>query len=145
MGFFVFGMMIRFENKIEVINMKVEYKSMFIGIVLGAISVSEILFLLGDVKTEFSFSTGDKNQDKNIEVSIERTIDNGEDITNVVIKGEGDVTREELDEAANKVFEMASSGKVKVKISKKYSLKDIAQAHKDLESRFLTGPAVILP
>ena len=54
-------------------------------------------------------------------------------------------TREELDEAANKVFEMASSGKVKVKISKKYSLKDIAQAHKDLESRVLTGPAVILP
>ena len=54
-------------------------------------------------------------------------------------------TREELDEAANKVFEMASSGKVKVKISKKYNLKDIAQAHKDLESRVLTGPAVILP
>jgi len=40
---------------------------------------------------------------------------------------------------------MASSGKVKVKISKKYSLKDIAQAHKDLENRVLTGPAVILP
>jgi len=54
-------------------------------------------------------------------------------------------TREELDEAANKVFEMASSGKVKIKISKKYSLNDIAQAHKDLESRVLTGPAVILP
>jgi len=54
-------------------------------------------------------------------------------------------TREELDEATNKVFEMASSGKVKVKISKKYHLKDIAQAHKDLESRTLTGPAVILP
>ena len=54
-------------------------------------------------------------------------------------------TREELDEAANKVFEMASTGKVKIKISKKYSLKDIAQAHKDLESRVLTGPAVILP
>jgi len=55
------------------------------------------------------------------------------------------VTREELDEAANKVFEMASSGKVKIKISKKYSLKDIAQAHKNLESRVLTGPAIILP
>ena len=54
-------------------------------------------------------------------------------------------TRDELDEAANKVFEMASSGKVKIKISKKYSLKDIAQAHKDLESRILTGPAVIVP
>ena len=113
MGFFVFGMMIRFENKIEVINMKVEYKSMFIGIVLGAISVSAILFLLGDVKTEFSFSTGDKNQDKNIEVSIERTIENGEDITNVVIKGEGDVTREELDEELDRMLEKQGINKEK--------------------------------
>ncbi|WP_440909043.1 quinone oxidoreductase family protein [Candidatus Pelagibacter sp.] len=54
-------------------------------------------------------------------------------------------TREELDEAANKVFEMVTTGKVKTKISKKYSLKDISQAHKDLESRILTGPAVIIP
>ena len=28
---------------------------------------------------------------------------------------------------------------------KKYSLKDAAQAHKDLEARLLTGPAVIIP
>ena len=54
-------------------------------------------------------------------------------------------TREELEEATNKVFEMVSSGKVKIKISKKYSLKDIAKAHTDLESRILTGPAVIIP
>ena len=43
--------------------------------------------------SNFSLSTGDNNQNKNIEVSIERTIENGEDLTNVVIKGEGDVTR----------------------------------------------------
>ena len=54
-------------------------------------------------------------------------------------------TREELEEATNKVFEMVSSGKVKIKISKKYSLKDIAKAHTDLESRILTGPAVLIP
>jgi len=35
--------------------------------------------------------------------------------------------------------------KFKVEISKKYSLKDAAQAHKDLEARLLTGPAVIIP
>ena len=29
--------------------------------------------------------------------------------------------------------------------SKKYSLTDAAQAHKDLEARLLTGPAVIIP
>ena len=33
----------------------------------------------------------------------------------------------------------------KVEISKKYSLQDVHQAHKDLEARLLTGPAVIIP
>ena len=66
--------------------MKLEYKSMFIGIVLGAISVSAIFFLFGDVEKEFSFSTGDKKQDKNIEVSIERIIENGEDRENIFFK-----------------------------------------------------------
>ena len=36
-------------------------------------------------------------------------------------------------------------GKVKIKISKEYKLADAKQAHKDLESRQLTGPAVIIP
>ena len=44
-----------------------------------------------------------------------------------------------------KVFDAILSGKFKVDISKKYSLKDAAQAHKDLEARVLTGPAVIIP
>ena len=35
--------------------------------------------------------------------------------------------------------------KFKVKISKKYSLRDASIAHKDLENRILTGPAVIIP
>ena len=32
-----------------------------------------------------------------------------------------------------------------VVLEAKYSLKDAAQAHKDLEARLLTGPAVIIP
>ena len=40
---------------------------------------------------------------------------------------------------------ISTSIKFKVKVSKKYSLKDAAQAHKDLEARLLTGPAVIIP
>ena len=31
--------------------MKVEYKSMFLGVLLGAVGVFTILFLLGDVET----------------------------------------------------------------------------------------------
>ena len=54
-------------------------------------------------------------------------------------------TKEELDEAANKVFEMFIKGKFKLNIFKKYSLDDIIKAHQDLESRKILGPAVIIP
>ena len=54
-------------------------------------------------------------------------------------------TREELDEASKIMFEKVSSGKVKIKIFKKYKLNDVVQAHKDLEARKILGPAVIIP
>ena len=34
---------------------------------------------------------------------------------------------------------------IKIKISKKYKLADAKQAHEDLESRKLTGPAILIP
>jgi len=40
--------------------MKVEYKSMFLGVALGVVGVFTFLFLLGDVKTEFSVKTGEE-------------------------------------------------------------------------------------
>ena len=43
------------------------------------------------------------------------------------------------------MFEAILTGKFEVNISKKYSLEDAAQAHKDLEARLLIGPAVIIP
>ena len=54
-------------------------------------------------------------------------------------------SREELEEASNIMFEKISSGKVKIKIFKKYKLDQVIQAHEDLESRKILGPAVILP
>tara|TARA_B100000287_G_scaffold875_1_gene864 strand:- start:423 stop:1394 length:972 start_codon:yes stop_codon:yes gene_type:complete len=54
-------------------------------------------------------------------------------------------SNEELNEASKTLFEKISSGKVKVEIFKKYKLEDIQQAHIDLESRKITGPAVIIP
>ena len=39
----------------------------------------------------------------------------------------------------------SSSGKVKIDIFKKYKLEDVQQAHTDLESRKIIGPAVIIP
>ena len=55
------------------------------------------------------------------------------------------IKREELEEAAEKVFEAISKGKFKVEISKKYSLDEVRKAHEDLEGRKLLGPAIILP
>jgi len=87
--------------------MKVEYKNMSLGVALGVIGVFAILFLLGDVETEFSFTTGESaNKDDNsIDVRIEKTIENGQGLTNVVIKGSGDVTKEDLDKELERLFE----------------------------------------
>ena len=52
---------------------------------------------------------------------------------------------EEIHEAANMLFKQISSGNVKIEIYKKYKLEDAVQAHKDLEGRKITGPAVIIP
>ena len=54
-------------------------------------------------------------------------------------------TREELDEAANKVFEMFKDKKFNLKIFKRYSLSEVIKAHQDLEGRKILGPAVIIP
>jgi len=54
-------------------------------------------------------------------------------------------TKELLNEAAEKIFDQLKFGKVKVEIFKKYKLEDVVQAHKDLESRKIIGPAIIIP
>ena len=54
-------------------------------------------------------------------------------------------TKDELDEAAKKLFEMIKSKNVKVKLFKKYLLSEVVQAHKDLENRKIIGPAIITP
>ena len=97
--------------------MKIETKSFLLGISAGIIGALTFILIIGDVETEFSFSTGDKKQDKNIEVSIERIIENGEDLTNVVIKGEGDVTRKELEEELDRMLEKQGIDKEKTKLN----------------------------
>ena len=54
-------------------------------------------------------------------------------------------TREELNEASKTMFEKINSGKIKVKIFKKYKLEEVIQAHQDLEGRKILGPAVVIP
>lgn len=51
-------------------------------------------------------------------------------------------TKEEIKEATNLLFKKIKTGKVKVKIFKKYQLEDVVQAHTDLENRKIIGPAI---
>ena len=54
-------------------------------------------------------------------------------------------TREEINEGAKILFEKIESGKVKIEIFKKYKLENVEEVHKDLESRKILGPAIIIP
>lgn len=54
-------------------------------------------------------------------------------------------TQDEIQDGADKLFQMIQLGKINIEIFKKYRLDDVIQAHKDLESRIITGPAVIIP
>ena len=54
-------------------------------------------------------------------------------------------TKELLNEATEKLFDQIKYGKVKIEIFKEYKLEDVVQAHKDLESRKIIGPAIIIP
>ena len=53
--------------------------------------------------------------------------------------------RKELQAGADAVFEKVKFGKIKIQISKEYSLIDAKKAHEDLEARKLTGPAILIP
>ena len=54
-------------------------------------------------------------------------------------------TQKKLQTGADEIFEKIKFGKIKINISKKYNLEDAEQAHIDLESRKLTGPAILIP
>lgn len=54
-------------------------------------------------------------------------------------------TRDSLLTAADELFAVIGSGKVKVSINQRYPLKDAAEAHRALEARKTTGSTVLLP
>jgi len=51
--------------------------------------------------------------------------------------------RAELEAAAGELFEMVSSGKVKVEVKQWFALRDAAEAHRALEARRTTGSTVL--
>jgi len=54
-------------------------------------------------------------------------------------------TRSEIVEGAEELFKQVKFGKIKIKIFKEYDLKESRQAHLDLESRKINGPAILIP
>ena len=53
--------------------------------------------------------------------------------------------RADLEAMAADLFEMVSSGKVKIDIRQRYKLADAAQAHIELEARKTTGSSILIP
>ena len=53
-------------------------------------------------------------------------------------------SREELDATTADLFDVVRSGAVKVEVSQAFPLKDVAQAHRDLEARRTTGSTVLV-
>jgi NADPH2:quinone reductase len=53
--------------------------------------------------------------------------------------------REDLEAMAADLFQMVSSGKIKIDINQRYKLADAAQAAIDLEARKTTGSSILLP
>ncbi len=54
-------------------------------------------------------------------------------------------TREDLVKAANELFAVVKSGKVKISINQTYPLREAARAQGDLEARKTTGSTVLIP
>lgn len=54
-------------------------------------------------------------------------------------------TREELEWRANDVLGWIKNGELKLRIHKKYPLREAAQAHRDLEGRKTTGKLLLIP
>jgi NADPH:quinone reductase len=65
----------------------------------------------------------------------------------VTSAGLADYTHErgELEARAAEVFDMVAKGVVRVHINQRYSLADVAAAHRDLEARRTVGSSIILP
>lgn len=54
-------------------------------------------------------------------------------------------TREELERAAQALFDVVASGAVKINVNQTYALRDAAQAQRDLEARKTTGTTILIP
>jgi len=84
--------------------MKIEYTSLFLGLSMGVVGAFSVLNLLGDAEKEFSYRSKISEQNEDIYVRIEHSIENGEELTSVVLKGKGGVTKKDLEQELDKML-----------------------------------------
>lgn len=87
--------------------MKIDHKSLFLGVSLGAIFTVVTFLSFGDVNTDFSFQIGNNirgDLKKDINISIEKTIENGIEKVTVLVDASGDVLKEDIEEELIRVF-----------------------------------------
>ena len=53
--------------------------------------------------------------------------------------------RSELLAMASELFDLVVAGTLRVEINQRYALKDVAQAHRDLEGRRTSASSILLP
>jgi len=53
--------------------------------------------------------------------------------------------RADLEASSAELFELVSSGKVKVEVGRSWPLGEAAQAHRELEARRTTGSVILVP
>ena len=105
--------------------MKIEYKSMLLGVLIGVLGVFTILLLVGDVETKFSINTGNEIKDlnKNIDVSIEKNIEKNQVHTDVIVKASGNITKEDIHKELDRLFKEHDINKKDKKINNDITIK----------------------
>jgi NADPH:quinone reductase len=53
--------------------------------------------------------------------------------------------RADLESTAKDLFDVVQTGRVTIRIDRRYPLEDTAQAHRDLEARLTTGSSILIP
>ena len=87
--------------------MKFDFRNILIGVLIGIISTTSIFLLIGDVDIQTDFQFGEKldQDDKDIRISIEKSIDeNNQEIIIVDAIGKGSVTMEDIENELERVF-----------------------------------------
>ena len=87
--------------------MKFDLKNILFGVVIGAIGTTLVFLLIGDINIQTDFQFGEKldQNDKDIRISIEKSIDeNNQEIIIVDAIGKGSVTMEDIENELERVF-----------------------------------------